>query len=230
MSKWVLFLFLCCSICITEVKASLSIEEVKESIIATLAPTLIGPSQSQPVLILIGGYVGSGKTTLSLALKAKYGITVFSLNSIRQAMLDKGIDIRSSKKEERAILFDIYPKLLSPCIANQQDIVIDANANRQGIEDALSFLRRNHGGNVYRIIKIHLKASEKTLRKRVNARIQSPTIHQGTEADLNYELHTPSKAIFSDDYDLVIDTENTPFEDELSIVNNFLEPYFENRK
>jgi hypothetical protein len=142
--------------------------------------------------------------------------------------LDEGIDIRSNKTEERKILSEVYPKLLAPCIANFQHIIIDANANRQGIADALRFLNENEGGNKYTVIKINLQASEKELYKRVNARIQQPTLHQGTKADLEYELQTPTKAIYPQDYDLVIDTENTSFEDELQIVNRFLQPYFEN--
>lgn len=56
------------------------IEEVKENIISSLSLTLKSSSQSQPLLILIGGYVGSGKTTLSNGIKENYGMTVFSLN------------------------------------------------------------------------------------------------------------------------------------------------------
>lgn len=193
-----------------------------------LSKPLRGSSQSKPVLILIGGYVCSGKTTLSHAIKETYGMTIFSLNAIRQAMLDEGIDIRSNKREERNILFDVYPRLLAPCIANFQHIVIDANANRQGIEDALRFLNENTGGAKYTVIKIHLLASEKELYKRVNARIQRAGLHQGTEADLEYELHTPAKVIYPEDYDLIIDTENTSFEDEMQIVHSFLHPYLDN--
>lgn len=204
------------------------IDEVKENIISSLSQTLKGSSQSNPILILIGGYVCSGKTTLSNALKENYGMTVFSLNAIRQAMLDAGIDIRSNKKEERSILFEVYPRLLAPCIANFQHIIIDANANRQGIEDAFRFLHENSGGDKYKVIKIHLQASEKELYKRVNARIQQAGLHQGTEADLEYELRTPAKAIYPEDYDLVIDTEKTSFKDEMEIVHNFLQPFFTN--
>lgn len=183
---------------------------------------LRGSSQSNPILILIGGHVCSGKTTLSNAIKENYGMTIFSLNSIRQAMLDEGIDIRSNKKEERNILFEIYPQLLAPCIANFQHIVIDANANRQGIADALRFLNENKGGNKYKVLKIHLRASKKELYKRVNVRIQQTGLHQGTETDLDYELQTPTKAIYPEDYDLIIDTENISFEDEMKIVHGFL--------
>ena len=202
---------------------SVRIKEVQENIIATLSPALEGSFQPQPFLILIGGYVSSGKTTLSNAIQGKYGITLFSLNSIRQAMLDEGIDIRSNRQEERNILFEVYPRLLAPCVANHQHIVIDANANRQGIEDALRFFRENAGGSEYKVIKIHLTASEQELYKRVRARVQQEGLHQGTEADLYYELHTPAKAIYPEDYDLVIDTENTSFEDEMEIVHSFLQ-------
>lgn len=205
------------------------IEIVKENIISSLSSSLKNSSQPQPLLILIGGYVGSGKTTLSNGIKENYGMTVFSLNAIRQAMLDEGIDIRKNKQEERAILFDVYPKLLGPCVANLQDIVIDANANRQGIQEALKFLQMNPGGNRYRVIKVHLKASEKELERRVLARDQHEGLHQGTKDDLDYELNTPAKAIHPEDYDLVIDTENTSFEDEMLIMHDFLQPYFENR-
>lgn len=198
------------------------VDKVKEKIIASLSQTLTGSSQSQPLLILIGGYVCSGKTTLSKAIEEKYGMTVFSLNSIRQAMLNEGCDIRSNKQEERKILFEVYPRLLAPCIANQQHIVIDANANRQGIQDALRFLQENTGGHTYRVAKIHLRASEEELYKRVRDRIQQAGLHQGTEADLNHELHTPARAIHPEDYNLIIDTENTSFEEEIRSIDDFL--------
>lgn len=200
-------------------------EETKEKIVATLSQTLSGKSEAQPLLVLLGGHVGSGKTTLSKIIAEKYGMTVFSLNSIRQAMLSEGIDIRSNKQEERKILFEVYPRLLAPCIANQQHIVIDANANRQGIQDALRFLQDHQGGLTYRVVKIHLKASEEELHKRVRARVQQAGLHQGTEADLDHELRTPSKAIYPEDYDLVIDTENTSLEKETQMVDGFLEKF-----
>jgi len=99
-------------------------------------------------------------------------MTAFSLNAIRQAMLDEGIDIRKNKQDERAILFELYPKLLFPCVANLQDIVIDANANRQGIQEALKFLQLCKVDGRYRVIKICLKASEEELQRRVLARVQ----------------------------------------------------------
>lgn len=198
------------------------VDAIKENIIASLSQTLTGNSQSQPLLILIGGYVGSGKTTLSKAIAEKYGMTIFSLNSIRQAMLKEGCDIRSNKQEERKILFDVYPRLLAPCVANQQHIVIDANANRQGIQDALRFLQENTGGRTYHVAKIHLRASDEELHKRVRARIQQADLHQGTESDLDHELRTPAKAIHPEDYDLIIDTENTSFEEEIGIVYEFV--------
>ena len=118
------------------------VSEVIEKITVSLSQNLKGQSRSQPLLVLIGGYVGSGKTTLSKALQEKYDMTVFSLNAIRQAMLNEGIDIRSNKQEERKVLFAVYPRLLAPCIASQQHIVIDANANRQGIQGLLNFYRK----------------------------------------------------------------------------------------
>lgn len=199
------------------------INEVKENIVESLWQTLNGPSQKQPLLILIGGHVASGKTTLSQAIQKKYGMTVFSLNSIRQAMLDEGINIHCNKQEERKILLEIYPRLLARLVANSQHIVIDANANRQGIQEAFRFLRENTGGCAYRVVKIHLRASKEELYKRVRARIQKAILHQGTEADLDYELQTPAKAIYPEDYDIVIDTENTALDAEMEAIHTFLQ-------
>lgn len=202
--------------------SSIAIDEAKEEIIARLSPSLEGISQPQPLLILIGGYVASGKTTLSTALHERYDMTVFSLNSIRQALLDEGIDIRSNKPEERRVFREVYPRLLAPCITNRQHIVIDANANRQGLQDALRFLRETPGGDAYEVVKVHLQASEEELYKRVRARVQKSGMHMGTESDLTYELTTPAKAIYPEDYDMVIDTENTPVEDEIEKVHKFI--------
>lgn len=208
-------------------KAAVDLERVKEKIIRTLSKSLQGPSQTHPVLILLGGYVGSGKTTLATALKKQYNLTLFSLNAIRQAMLDEGLDIRTNKQEERAILFDVYPKLLSPCLARSSHIVIDANANAQGIQEVMRFLKEHKLDRHYQVIKIHLHASQEELFKRVQARTHLAHLHQGTAQDLEYELKTPSKALHPEDYDLSIDTENTPFEEELKKVQALLNPFLE---
>lgn len=230
MSKSLYVFVVCFLLSVSQIYAhsddNVRLDAVKENILARLSETLRGVPQQKPLLILIGGYVGSGKTTLSNAMKEKYGVTVFSLNSIRQAMLDEGIDIRGNKQEERNILFNVYPHLLAPCIANFQHIVIDANANRLGIEDALKFLNEHEGGDQYTVIKIHLKASEDELHRRVNARIQQPGLHQGTETDLEYELNTAVKKIYPEDYDLIINTEQTAFEIEIQIVEEFLNIHF----
>lgn len=215
-----LFAFAASFLCLISYAHSDHLAEVEENIISTLAPALFGESETKPLLILIGGYVGSGKSTLARGLEEKYGMTVFSLNAIRQAMLNEGIDIRKNKQEERTILAAVYPKLLASCVENGQNIVIDSNANRQGIEEALKFLNEHEGGSVYKVVKIHLQASQSKLYDRVNARVQKAGLHQGTTDDLTYELFTPSKKIYPEDYDLVINTEATPFEGEMQMVEN----------
>lgn len=67
------------------------VEQVKNEIYIQLSKDLKAGSKNEPILILIGGYPGAGKTTLINALLQMYDIDVISWNSIRQALLDRGL-------------------------------------------------------------------------------------------------------------------------------------------
>src|ERR1041385_624666 len=68
---------------------SFDVEQVKQEITEQLSPNLVGHRSNNPVLILIGGYPGAGKTTLIHSLAQTHNLIVISWNAIRQALLDK---------------------------------------------------------------------------------------------------------------------------------------------
>ncbi len=192
---------------------------LKQEITEMLSPKISGESHERPLLILIGGFPGSGKTTLINAIHNSYGSAVISLDAIRQIFLDKNTPFVWE------IVRDVSQNLLSKGLQNRLNLIIDSNAHSERIKFIEAILHEEQVDQIYQVIKICLTPSYETLLKRVQAREQKAGVHQGTIQNLQNSMaafHFDPK-----DYDLVIDTEALSFEQEWEIVDAFLRPYFD---
>ena len=90
--------------------AVFDVEQVKQEITAELSLHLQGSSQSHPMLILIGGYPGAGKTTLINALAPMHDLAVILNNPpkewygtfqvlAKQSNLEENVNTPSAKAE-----------------------------------------------------------------------------------------------------------------------------------
>lgn len=201
--------------------------QVKREIILELSTDFAGQPHARPLLLLVGGYPGAGKTTLINALAAEYDLTVVSWNAIRQAFLDRHLKDTSFDKEHFASIRDA---LLRMCLQHHINVVIDTNAHAVNIKIIEDLLEAEGYGQQYQVVKLCLNPPIETHFKRLRAREQKEGRHQGTESDLERDLNLSFKKINFSDYALVINTEEVPFETELKIVNAFLEPLFANQE
>lgn len=220
-------LFLLFSLNIVAVQAeTLRAEDVAqtiEDITVQLSKDLNGHFHTKPLLILIGGFPGAGKTTLITSLVEAHDVTVFSWDAVRQALLDRHI---MGSPFDPEILDTVQQNILRICMERHLNVVIDTNAHARKISEIESFLEKEQYGQDYQIVKICLNPPVRTLFDRISARAQKEGLHQGTESDLQRDLLSTKKVMNLNEYALVINTEAICFENEMKIVTSFLEPYF----
>lgn len=201
------------------------VEQVKSEIFIQLSKDLKRNAKNKPLLILIGGYPGAGKTTLINALIQTHDIDVISWNAIRQALLDRHL---KGSPYDWEIIEAVNQNLFKTCIQHNANIVIDANAYGKNIKLFENLLEMEHSQDRYRIIKICLNPPLEILLSRVRAREQKESVHQGTEEDVIKDFNSEHKKINMTDYSLIVKNDNNiDFKTELNIVNSFLQPFFE---
>lgn len=176
-------------------------------------------TQKQPILILIGGFQGSGKSSLITRIKEVYDTNVISTDSIRQSLFDRGIKV---SPEFSKYVSNISGNLVKKSLGINSNIIVDANSHSRRIAEMGKLLRENNSH--YSIVKIFLNASEATLRDRVKTRKAISGCYQGTQSDLEAALS--STKIDLEDYDLLVDTDKLSQSNVFELVNHFIFPYF----
>jgi cytidylate kinase len=177
-------------------------------------------TQKQPVLILIGGFQGSGKSSLITRIKEIYDVNVISTDSIRQSLFDRGVKV---SPEFSKYVSNIYSNLVKRSLTINSNILIDANSHSKRIAEMENLLKESCSH--YSTIKIFLNTSEVTLRDRVKTRKPTLGCYQGTESDLEAALS--STKINLEEYDLIVNTDKLSENDVFELVNAFIFPYFE---
>ena len=221
-------LIFCAFLGINALAHAFDVEQIKNEIVLELSKNIRAGSTHNPVLILIGGYPGAGKTTLIRALVQKYNIATISWDAIRQALLDRKV---KGSPYDWEIIEAVNANLFRMCLQNNANIVIDANAYAKNIEFFERLLEAEQAKERYHVIKICLNTPYETLLRRVRDRKQLEDVHQGTEADLIKNFNAEYKKIDLNDYSLVIKNDEViSFETELNIVNSLLESYFDQQQ
>ncbi len=175
--------------------------QVEKEIINQLSENFITSTQKrESALILIGGFQGSGKTSLIERIKKTFEFNIISTDCIRQSLFDKGVEISPDFSK---YVNNISRTLTIGSLINCNTI-IDANAHTKRIQEMEKLLEAENFNQ--RPLKIFLKTSVEVLKDRVKTRQSIPGCYQGTEQDLESSL-TSSK-INMDSYDFIIDTDN----------------------
>lgn len=197
---------------------SSSIETIEQEIIREFEKELKAKAQKQPVLILIGGFQGSGKSSLAARIKNIYDINVISTDAIRQSLFNREISV---SPEFSKYVNNIYKSLIKKSLSSHSNILIDANAHSKRIEEIGNLLKESDSPHT--IIKIFLNASEINLKNRVKARKPLADCYQGTESDLEAALSTTK--INLEEYDLIVETDQLSENNVFEQVNEFILPY-----
>lgn len=193
--------------------------ELEQEITRELENKLKAKAQELPVLILVGGFQGSGKSSLITRIKEIYDANVISNDSIRQSLFNKGMKVTP---EFSKYVINIYSNLVKKSLSIKSNTLIDANSHSKRIVEMEKLFKENNSD--YSIIKIFLSASEATLRNRVRTRKPLIDCYQGTESDLEASLS--STKVNFEDYDLIVDTDKLNKSNVFKQVNDFISPYF----
>lgn len=193
--------------------------ELEQEIIHKFENEFKARTQKRPILILIGGFQGSGKSSLIARINDVYDTNVISTDSIRQNLFDRGVKI---SPEFSKYVSNISGNLVMKSLGISSNIIVDANSHSRRIAEMGKLLRENNSH--YSTLKIFLNASEETLRDRVKTRKPISGSYQGTESDLEAALS--SAKIDLEDYDLIVDTDKLNQSKVFELVNHFISPYF----
>ncbi|MBS0647736.1 MAG: ATP-binding protein [Verrucomicrobia bacterium] len=190
---------------------------ISQEIIEKLTHNLNHPPQERPLLILLGGFQGSGKSTVAQALEKAHQYTVISTDAIRHELLQKNITGDLFAKMVSSISKIILMKVLD----QRLNLIVDANAHEKRIREVTDLMQHYPS---YRVVKIYLQTSEKVLFERLASRPQVPGHYQGQPGDLQGSLQ--SSKMNTADYDLVLQTDNLTIEQELTSINSLLASYY----
>lgn len=171
--------------------------------------------QKQPMFVLIGGFQGSGKTSLIRRIQEVYGGNVISTDAIRQDLFDLKF-IHPSEMSK--YVSNISRNLAVTALNLNANIYIDANAHAQRVKETEALIREKFSH--YSIVKIFMKTSEEVLMSRLKNRSPQKGYYQGTIEDLQASLE--KNHVNSADYDYVVETDYLDEEGVAKSVKDFI--------
>jgi predicted kinase len=156
----------------------------------------------KPIVLMIGGFQGSGKTTAINNLKDDLGLVVVSMDEIRQRLFDKKY-LFSNKFIE--IVKVATMKILENILQMGYSVVWDTNVTSSRIKQVEKILESENLNN-YRLVKIYFETSKKELIERLVKREDVKSSYKGTVEELQESMKKEGK-IDKNIYDMVINTE-----------------------
>lgn len=179
----------------------------------------LASSQKEPVILLIGGFQGSGKSSLIRRIEEIYDANILLNDVIRQTLFNRGLE---SSLEFTKMVSSINNNLVKKSLTQNANLFIDANAHSKRIQKIEKLVQENRAPHI--LIKIFLKTSQDNLRDRVKNRKPSLNCYQGTLSNLEAALSTTE--INPDDYNLIVDTDSLNKDAVFEKVNDFIYPFF----
>jgi len=130
----------------------------------------------KPMVLLLGGFQGSGKTTVVNSLKNDLGSVVVSGDEIRQRLFDKKYLL---SEKFRQIVKATYSKMFKNLFKAGYSVVSDLNATPDRIKRVKKFLKDENLNN-YNLLTVYLQTSKKELVRRLNSRKNVSSRYKGT--------------------------------------------------
>ncbi len=157
----------------------------------------------KPLLILLAGFQGSGKTTLAKKLAHEYNLKLISPDEIRQELFDQGVKFSA---DFVSLVDQTRDEQIKKLIIAGKSVICDTNM----IPQRIAKIKRDLIGQNYELVTVFLDAPREVLAQRVGNRPQIEGVYRGTGGELEQSMTTHGD-IAKEDYDMVINTEkNSP--------------------
>lgn len=130
-----------------------------------------------PKLIVIGGSLATGKTTVSKALSAESGIVRVSMDDMKEAFFDLfGSRDRAWSKEMGRIAFPVFQQIIEAHLARGESVIAEATFLWPDDADWVHALADRYGAE---LILIWMTADPRVARERFIRRATSGERHPG---------------------------------------------------
>jgi predicted kinase len=140
-----------------------------------------------PVLVIVSGTSGAGKTTLARRVAADLCLPVIAKDDIKERLFESlGWSDRAWSMKLGAATWDLLFLLTDELLAVGANVIIESNFDRQLHGGRLKDLARRHP---HEVIELHCTAEAETL----SARVQTRARHPGHNPEGN-DSYTPEVA------------------------------------
>ena len=130
-----------------------------------------------PVLIIVTGMPGSGKTTLAKQISSKFSLPLIEKDIIKELLFDSlGWSNREWSKKLGTATYDLMDYFVEQQLSNKRSIIIESNFKPEF--DNLKFQQWKNTYN-YKIIQVVCSADNEILYERFMARAKSGERHPG---------------------------------------------------
>lgn len=119
--------------------------------------------KKKPILVVMVGYPGSGKTYFSEKLAKKNGFVHLNSDKVRSELFK----VPTFSKKEHALVFGSIDEQLKSFLSKGVSVIIDANSPRRSQRKALRDLATQYGAHC---ITVHVRTPFPVTRDRVRAR------------------------------------------------------------
>ncbi|MDG1949852.1 MAG: ATP-binding protein [bacterium] len=142
--------------------------------------------EKRPRLILVGGALATGKSTLSSFLSKKIGYQRVSLDEIKETLFDiAGYSDRAWSKEVGRLTFPVFRDLIGMHLSRGSSLIAEATFLWPSDVDWLEGFVREHD---VELIQIWMTADPHVLRERFVSRATSGARHPGHNDDLEHVI------------------------------------------
>jgi predicted kinase len=122
-----------------------------------------------PLLVVVTGPPGGGKTTIARELSRRLGLPLFAKDDVKETLFDVlGTGDRSWSRQLGAVAFELLFLIASRELAAGRSLILEANFARGQAEHKFESLPR------HRVVQVHVSAPLEVLLERYRSRERHP--------------------------------------------------------